>query len=102
MKPEKFPSIAVTYYEPENDPPRLQARRCRGEIIAICEQLLIIADQLSVAPEAQDIEDAINFCQLYYEDFIFRVYALFERGWDILEILLDKPRCALRKGKKQG
>ncbi|GAB4566230.1 MAG: hypothetical protein Kow0047_17450 [Anaerolineae bacterium] len=102
MTPEEFPSIVVGYYESANDPPRFRATRCTAEVIAICEQLRIIADKLSIAPEARDIRDATHLCQLYYEDFIFRVYALFERGWDILEMLLDKPRGTLRKDKKAG
>jgi hypothetical protein len=76
--------------------------RCAGEILAICEQLGVIADQLSLATEAQDVGDAARLCQLNHEDFIFRVYALFERGWDCLEMLLDKSRCALREDKKAG
>jgi hypothetical protein len=88
--PKDTPSVVVCYYDPNYEPekkPKRIAERYVAEVILLCNQLGIVADQLSLALRRKDIDDVVNLCQFHHENCLFRVYALDERAWEALKAL---------------
>jgi len=89
------PSVVVCYYdintEQERQPKQI-TQRCTAEIIALCKQLDLVIDRLTLVLEQDDIDEAVDLCHFHYEDFLFRAYSLRERAWDVLAALAKVPR----------
>ena len=107
MTPKDSPSIVVGYYDPEHHPLKQSgwtseqkqrakykwiAQRCSGEIISLRNQLGTIMDQLSLALRRTDVDDVVHLCQFHHENYLFRIYSLRERAWDVLAALVEVPR----------
>lgn len=99
---KKGPSIIVGYYEtkvsPENEPRRI-AQRCSAEIISLGNQLNTVSQQLTAGLRRRDINDVVDSTAFNYENFLFRVYSLRERVWDVLAALatVDRSRTGDKK-----
>ena len=95
MKPKGTPSVVVCYYDPKYElekQPKRVANRCIAEIVSLCKQFDTISNQLFLALRRKDIDEAVYMYEFHYENFIFRLYALQERVWDVLEALAGIQR----------
>lgn len=95
MKNKTLPSIVVYHFDTkhplEKESKRI-AERCTGEIVSLCSQLDFIAKQMAGSLRRKDIGDMTRECLFHHENYLFRVYALRERAWDILAALSDRER----------
>lgn len=97
---KSLPEIVVSYYDTkkyEKENPKQLAKRCHGEMSALCEKLALTTSNLVTAPSNEDVSDGLSLCEYYYEYGIVKIYSLRERAWDTLAVLVNVPRVSTSK-----
>jgi hypothetical protein len=88
--------VDVYWYQPD-DKSDGRARASLRDIHRIINELTLIRDELSQIYNKEDAEEATAFCRFHYDNFLFRVYMLRDRIWDILATLANMKREGIRK-----
>lgn len=84
----------ILQHKPYSPDPKLAIAECIEEVETICKHIHLVDRHFGEILLLEDLSEMAFLCQFHFENYIFRVYAIRERLWDILARL-----AGIHKGK---